>query len=357
MDEDMVCRAIHRASYQSSDILLQSSYPSSQVPTDVNPLFDSIGMGRLNPYSHIQPGMVYSASSYDSSDTRAPSSFPQSLHPVANTVHDQGWPKGHGLTQPFHSSQLPAYNKSNSMAGAYPLPSGQAAQVPVSPINPSLPGNTTSPFAPSQVGSTYQSLGHVSAPQLTSSSIGASLPHVDETSATPATKANKAGTWTAGHTTAVIGRITSSQELYNQIMTTSRSLRNVEQANRVWGTVSYYTCFLRTSLIIVLLQFTAELFPGHIFTPAYVGRQWWSAVETAYDLADFADDADDALRSNVEEFTKYVRSKVLERLEASNGVISRFKSKNVSIWFDDPTNGWFARFWARYVRPRPIVGC
>jgi hypothetical protein len=80
-------------------------------------------------------------------------------------------------------------------------------------------------------------------------------------------------------------------------------------------------------------------------------------VETAYDLADFADNADDALRSNIEEFTKYVRSKVLEHLEASNGVISRFKSKNISIWFDDPTNGWFARFWARYIHPRPIVGC
>jgi hypothetical protein len=204
-------------------------------------------MGRLNPYSLVQPGMVYSASSYDSRDTRAPSSFPQSLYPVANTAQDQGWPKGHGLTQPAHSSQLPTFDKSNSMTGAYPLPSGQTARVPVSPTNPSLPGNTTSPFAPSQVGSTYQSIGHVSAP------IGAPLPHVDETSATPATKANKAGAWTAGHTTAVIGRITSSQELYNQIMTTSRSLRNVEQANRVWGTVSHYMYFLRTSLIIVSL--------------------------------------------------------------------------------------------------------
>jgi hypothetical protein len=93
------------------------------------------------------------------------------------------------------------------------------------------------------------------------------------------------------------------------------------------------------------------MFPGNNFTPAYVGRQWWSVVETAYDLADFADDADDTLRSNVEEFTKYVRQKALERLEASNGVIARFKFRNIPIWFDDSTNGWFARLWTRYVCP------
>jgi hypothetical protein len=205
MDEDMVCHAIYRASYQSSNTSLQSSYPLSQVSTDINPMFDSIGMGRLNLYSLVQLGMVYSDSSYNSRDTRAPSSFPQLLYPVANTAQDQGWPKGHGLTQPAHLSQLPTFDKSNSMTGAYPLPSGQTAQVPVLSTNLSLPSNTTSPFAPLQVGSTYQSVGHVSAPQLTSSSIGAPLPHVDETSAAPVTKANKAGAWTAGHTTAVIG--------------------------------------------------------------------------------------------------------------------------------------------------------
>jgi hypothetical protein len=210
-------------------------------------MFDSMGISRLNPYRHVQPGMTYSASSYGSNVTRALSSLPQSLHPVANTVQDQGWPQG-----PSHSSQLLTFGHTNTMTAEFHLPSDQAPRAPISPPDPGLPGNIASSFAALQAHSTHPSIGHVSTSHPTSSGSGAPPPHVNEIGPMPAIKANKAGTWTIVHTTAVIGRITSSQELYNQIMVTSRSLCNVEQANRVWSAVRYSTYSLQTPLIVLL---------------------------------------------------------------------------------------------------------
>ncbi|CUA75192.1 Periplasmic nitrate reductase [Rhizoctonia solani] len=256
------------------DIYSTSSY---QVPTDVTPMFQSIGIDRLDPYPNIGAG-------------RPTSSLTDHTDLVARQDRNPGdgrpWPSHLSRHQPSDTRLL-----SNQAALTYMDPRLTTARLTNSPA---------------RAGSLPKS------PQL-------------------APKLNRPHMWTKTHTGIVIGSHTSSQAVYDKIMGSSRNLRLPANAQAYWG------------------EFTQQAGLGDLFTPSYVGDHWWSAVDTCYDLADFAAGADATLKSNVPEFTNLVRQKTIEQLDCHSGEIGKFKVEMVPEWLGNPNDSWFARLWRRHL--------